>query len=208
MAEMLSQWSDIGSFESLYSVLPQDANSNVVHGNAQTMKTTGCFIQNDTTNLLTVYGLQDTIVIQTRDATLVAPIKYSQEIKNLVENLSDPSKKIESTKVHRPWGTYEILQECDAYKVKKIIVYPNKSLSLQSHQHRSENWVIIKGVATVIAGESTMQLTVGQSVFIPVQTRHRLQNTTNENVEIIEVQTGVYLGEDDITRYQDDWGRV
>ncbi len=207
MAEMLSSWSDVGSFESLYSVLQPDVERNVLRGNVQAMKTTGCFIQNNTTNLLSVYGLQDTIVIQTNDATLVSPMQYSQEIKSLVENLKDPSKKTESTKVHRPWGTYEVLQEYESCKIKKITVHPRKALSLQSHKHRSENWVVIKGIATVITGDSTIQMTVGQSVFIPAHTKHRLQNTTNENIEIIEVQTGDYLGEDDIIRYQDDWGR-
>ena len=121
--------------------------------------------------------------------------------------MPDPSKKIDSTKVQRPWGTYEVLEEGGNFKIKKIIVKPQKSLSLQSHEHRSENWVVIKGIATVTCDNKKTDLFVGQSTFIPAKTKHRLQNFTNSDVEIIEVQTGNYLGEDDITRYEDDWGR-
>lgn len=207
LSEMLSPWSDIGSFESLHSAFPHDANHNVIHGNVQAMETTGCFIQNNTNHLLTTYGMKDTIIVQTQDATAILPISSSQNVKKLVESLTDISKKVDSTKVQRPWGSYEVIEEGANFKIKRIIVRPNKSLSLQSHKHRSENWVVVKGVATVVCGDSTTELTIGQSTFIPAQAKHRLQNLTEQDIEIIEVQTGTYLGEDDIIRYQDDWGR-
>ncbi len=207
MSEMLSPWSDVGSFESLYNAIPHDNNANVIRGNVHTMETTGCFIQNNTNNLVTVYGMQNTVIVQTQDVTTVLPMPYSQDVKKLVESLHDASKKTESTKVNRPWGTYEVIEEGIGYKIKRIVVNPQKSLSLQSHKHRSENWVVVNGIATVVCGDNLIKLSVGESIFIPVQTKHRLQNTTNSIIEIIEVQTGTYLGEDDITRYQDDWGR-
>lgn len=208
LSKMLSPWSDVGSFKALHEIEPKDENSNVMRGNIQTIKTNGCFIQNNTNNLLTAVGLEGTIVIQTKDATLIAPLEYAQHIKDLTQNLKDPIKRIESRKVQRPWGTYEVLDEEDGFKLKKIIVKPKKSLSLQSHNYRSENWVVIRGIATVIRDKETKTLNIGESAFIPPNTKHRLQNLTNENLEIIEVQTGSYLDEDDIVRYEDDWGRV
>lgn len=214
MSEMLSPWSDVGSFESLYAAISHEQNhdktssTNVIRGNVQAMETTGCLIQNNTNSLLTVFGMQNTVIVQTQDVTTILPLSCSQDVKKLVENLHDTSKKIESTKVQRPWGKYEVIEEGAGYKIKKITVNPQKSLSLQSHEHRSENWVVVKGSATVTRGCDVIELTVGQSIFIPLKTKHRLQNTTGNAIEIIEVQTGSYLGEDDIVRYQDDYGRA
>jgi mannose-1-phosphate guanylyltransferase/mannose-6-phosphate isomerase len=207
MVEMLSKWNDVGSFESLHYAVDKNKDNNVIKGNIHSINTKNCFIQNNTNHLLTTYGLDSITVIQTQDATLVAPIQYSQEIKKIVDTLPDQNKKIFSSTVHRPWGTYEVLDECKSFKVKKIVVHPNKSLSLQSHEHRSEHWVVVTGTATVINGEKTFQLTTGESTFIPKQTKHRLTNNTDQIVEIVEVQVGDYLGEDDIVRYHDDWNR-
>ena len=207
LSQMLSPWCDVGSFESLYHETQKDENQNVIRGNVQAMQTSGCFIQNNTNHLLTTYGMKESIIIQTQDATMIMPMQESQNVKKLVENLKDASKKVESVKTQRPWGTYEILDEGNGFKIKRIVVNAGKSLSLQSHEHRSENWVVIKGTATVVRNDETITLLIGQSVFIPAKAKHRLQNLTNSDVEIIEVQTGNYLGEDDIVRYQDDWGR-
>jgi mannose-1-phosphate guanylyltransferase/mannose-6-phosphate isomerase len=203
MTKMRSLWNDIGNFEALFEVLPKN-NSNVIRGNAQAMETTNCFVQNTTNNLVVCCNIQDIAVIQTEDATLVIPLSYAQEVRKVVENLKDVTKKNESSKVYRPWGAYEILQDGVGFKVKRIIVNPGRSLSLQSHEHRAENWVVISGVATVVNGDRTYKLNVGESTFVPKQRKHRLYNETSEDIEIIEVQTGRYLGEDDITRYSDN----
>lgn len=207
LSKMLSSWSDVGSFASLYAFLPKDENNNVIRGSVQVQNTTGCFIQNTTQSIATVYGMQNAIIIYTKDSTLVMPMSCSQNVKQVVENLVDIEKKIEFPVAQRPWGTYEVLHSENGAKVKKIIVEPQKSLSLQSHNKRAENWVVTKGIATVTRGNDVMELTVGQSIFIPLNTKHRLQNFTSTAIEIIEVQTGSYLEEDDIIRYQDNWGR-
>jgi mannose-1-phosphate guanylyltransferase/mannose-6-phosphate isomerase len=207
MAEMLSSWNDIGSFASLYEISPKDENLNFKHGTIITTETKNSFLRNDDSkNVMVVHGLNNIIAVQTSDITLIMPMEQSQYVKKIVELI--PQKlAIEHPTVQRPWGSYTILQEGDGFKVKRITVDPNKCLSLQSHKHRSENWTVIKGRATVINNGNTTILNAGESTFIPKEAKHRLCNRGKEIVEIIEIQTGNYLEEDDIIRYEDDWNR-
>ncbi len=207
MAEMLSSWSDIGSFSSLYEVSPKDENLNFKHGKIIATETKNSFLRNDDSkSVMVVHGLNNIIAVQTSDVTLIIPMEQSQYVKKIVELI--PQKlAIEHPTVQRPWGSYTILQEGDGFKVKRITVEPSKCLSLQSHKHRSENWTVIKGRATVINNGNTTILNAGESTFIPKEAKHRLCNRGTEIVEIIEIQTGKYLEEDDIIRYEDDWNR-
>lgn len=207
MTEMLSSWSDIGSFSSLYDTSQKDQNQNVCHGNVIIFETNNSFIRNDDPDsTLVIYGLKNILAVQTSDATLIMPMAKSQHVKEVV-NLIPTKLKTEHCTVKRPWGQYTVLQDGNGFKVKRIVVEPNKCLSLQSHKHRSENWTVVKGQATVINNEKITILNAGESTFIPREAKHRLCNRGDEIVEIIEVQTGHYLAEDDIIRYEDDWNR-
>lgn len=203
MVKMLSKWNDVGSFSSLYEVSKKDDHNNVVDGRVHINDTQNSFIKNTTNKMLAVSNIKDITIIQTSDVMLVMPLSKSQNVKQVLETLTVDSLKEEHTKIRRSWGTYEVLYECNEFKIKKIIVDPQQSLSLQRHEYRSENWIVVKGVATVINNENTLILNIGDSAFIPKQTKHRLCNKENDTLEIIEIQMGVYLGEDDITRYND-----
>ena len=199
MSKMLCNWNDLGSFASLYEVNKKDEMGNVVLGNVLAKNTNNCFIQNTTATPLAVQDINNINIVVSHDGVLVLPISSAQEVKHIAEKLTPETARV----TYRPWGRYEILEWGQRHKVKRIIVLPKKSLSLQSHEHRSEHWVVIKGVATVINGEKKFDLHEDESTFVPKQTKHRLMNNTNEPVEIIEVQSGNYLEEDDITRYED-----
>jgi mannose-1-phosphate guanylyltransferase/mannose-6-phosphate isomerase len=154
-------------------------------------------------------GLDNLIVVETADAVLVADKAHVQDVKEIVEELKSSGRceHISHVRVYRPWGNYETVDECERFKVKRIEVNPGASLSLQQHHHRAEHWVVVKGTAQITKGEKEILLTEDQSVYIPLGTKHRLTNPGLIPLEIVEVQTGSYLGEDDIVRYSDEYGR-
>jgi mannose-1-phosphate guanylyltransferase/mannose-1-phosphate guanylyltransferase/mannose-6-phosphate isomerase len=201
-------WFDIGEWSQLAKVCPKDENQNVIQGDVITHNSSDCYI-NSSSRLVTVSGLSDLVVVETKDAVLVAKKSQSQDVKYLVEQLKAKQypQAYFHQQCHRPWGTYEVLDNDDGFKVKRIIVKPGHSLSLQSHCHRSEHWIVVKGQALVVCGENEYLLNENESRYIPKNTKHRLSNTCDKLLEIIEVQVGDYLGEDDIIRYDDNYGR-
>lgn len=204
-------WSDIGSFKSLHDHLEKDNNGNVLDGDVKCIDTKNSLIQSDN-KLVTTLGVENLVVVDTRDTLFIADKERSQDVKLFVKDLKKENR--EETKVHakafRPWGWYINIDGNDhsGSKVKRIGVYPGKRLSLQSHKQRSEHWVVVKGQAKVQVGEDFHLLHKNQSVYIPIGVLHRMENVGDEMVEFIETQIGDYLGEDDIVRYEDDFGRL
>ncbi len=201
-------WSDVGSWDSLFEVLVKDQNGNVTQGDVLTLSTKNSLVLSKDRLLVTV-GLKDSIVIETEDAVFVAPRGESQQVREVVDALTAQGRQEaeENPTVFRPWGSYTVLKESEGYKVKKVVVKPGETLSLQRHRHRSEHWVVVKGEALVTVGEDEMVLRPNQSAYVPKGVIHRLANTTDEPLEIIEVQVGDYVGEDDIERFEDRYGR-
>ena len=202
------QWSDVGSWGSLDEVAPKDKAGNIVVGRVVDLDSRRTIVYGDR-RLVATIGLTDMVVVDTPDATLVCPKSRAQDVKRLVGVLKrqNAPEYLEHMTVHRPWGSYTILEEGLGYKVKRVTVKPGGRLSLQMHHQRSEHWVVITGTARVTRGDEVFDLKVGHSTEIPVETRHRLENPGQETLHIIEVQNGPYLGEDDIVRFQDDYGR-
>lgn len=208
VVQMQVGWNDLGSWESIFEVSPKDDEGNVKRGNVILKDSQNCLIISDK-RLVTGVGLKDLIVVETEDALLVCDLKKSQDVKTLVNHLKaeDRFEYKFHTKVMRPWGSYTVLKEGEGFKVKRIEVLPGKRLSLQRHLHRSEHWVVLKGTAKVTADEKEFFLTENQSTYLPMTCKHRLENPGQTPLEIIEVQLGEYLGEDDIQRFDDDFGR-
>jgi len=208
-SHLIAEWNDIGSLSSLLDVLPKDIDGNGIHGDVLSIGTKNSLLHSSD-GLLTAIGLQDMLVVKTADAVLVAPKNKDQEIKEIVNNLKMLGREeaVFHNEVHRPWGTYEVLHESKDFKVKSLKIYPGSQLSLQMHNKRSEHWVVVEGTATVRLGEDTFNLEENESTFIPSNTKHSLANNTDSLLEIVEVQTGSYLGEDDIVRFEDQYGRV
>jgi len=200
LCKMFSNWCDVGNFESLQNNSQKNSQNNTIRGNVRAMETHNCFLHNNTNRLLTAFGLQNTVVVQTDSITLVSPLENSQGVKKLVESLK--LNEVNANIIQRLWGSYEIIAQMAYFKVKKLIVKTGKCISLQSHEHRSETWVVVKGQATVLCNNATLLLNEGESVSIPAKARHQLRNETENDLEIIEVQTGAYLEEDDIIRYE------
>jgi mannose-1-phosphate guanylyltransferase/mannose-6-phosphate isomerase len=203
------QWFDVGSWGSLDEVAPKDKAGNVVVGRVVDLDSRRSIVYGDR-RLVATIGLTDMVVVDTADATLVCPKSRAQDVKQLVELLKrqNAPEYLEHMTVHRPWGSYTILEEGLGYKVKRVTVKPGGRLSLQMHHQRSEHWVVITGTARVTRGDEIFDLKIGHSTEIPVETRHRLENPGQETLHIIEVQNGPYLGEDDIVRFQDDYERT
>lgn len=201
-------WSDVGSWASLQEVCGSDADGNVVQGDVIAEDTTGCYLRAESRLLATV-GLRDHIVVETADALLVAPRERSQDVKAIVEKLREEARlEVQShRRVYRPWGSSEGVDAADRFQVKRIIVKPGASLSLQMHHHRAEHWVVVKGTAKVTIGDQVVTVSENQSTYIPVGEKHRLENPGMIDLELIEIQTGTYLGEDDIVRFEDVYGR-
>jgi mannose-1-phosphate guanylyltransferase/mannose-6-phosphate isomerase len=204
-------WSDIGSFKSLHDHLEKDDNGNVLDGDIKCIDTSNSLVQSEN-KLVTVLGVDNLVVIDTRDTLFIADKERSQDVKLFVKELKK-EERIETVvhaKAYRPWGWYINIEGHDygGFKVKRIGVYPGKRLSLQSHDNRSEHWVIVKGNAKVQVGKDFHILHKNHSVYIPVGVLHRMENVGEDMVEFIETQIGDYLGEDDIVRYEDDFGRV
>ncbi len=201
-------WSDVGSWDSVFEVLSKEKDGNVTQGDVLTLKTKNSLVLSRE-RLLVAVGLEDSIVVETEDAVFVAAKGESQRVREVVDILSRQGRQEveENPTVFRPWGSYTVLKESQGYKVKKVQVRPGQCLSLQRHRHRSEHWVVVKGEALVTVGEDEMVLRPNQSAYVPKGVVHRLENTTDETLEIIEVQVGDYVGEDDIERFEDRYGR-
>lgn len=205
------RWSDLGSWDAVWQQSSQDGDGLSVSGNALGLDCQNTLLRSEDDDLQVVgIGLKDTLVVAMRDAVLVAPMTESQRVKDAVTRLkSDGVRQAEEFPLHhRPWGTYQTLTIQTRFQVKEIVVKPNARLSLQSHVHRSEHWVVVSGAAMVTVGEEEVFLTENQSVYIPVGTKHRLANPGKVDLRIIEIQTGAYLGEDDIIRYEDVYNRM
>lgn len=202
-------WSDVGNWSSLEEVAPRSKTGNVVSGNVVDLDSRNSVLCADR-RLVATIGLSDMVVVDTPDATLICPKARSQEVKKVVEILKHRGapEHLEHRTVSRPWGSYTVLEEGLGYKVKQVTVNPGGRLSLQLHHQRSEHWVVIAGIARVTCGDRVFTLEMGQSADIPRATKHRLENPGTEPLHIIEVQNGSYLGEDDIVRFQDDYGRA
>ena len=201
-------WSDVGSWSALAAAADADANGNVLSGDTLTEDTEGCYVRADS-RLVATLGLRDQVIVETPDVVLVAERSRAQEVKTLVARLRETGRSEPMThrRVLRPWGWYEGMVEGDRFQVKHICVKPGASLSLQKHHHRAEHWIVVRGTAEVTRGEERFLLSEDQSTYIPLGTRHRLHNPGHIPLELIEVQTGSYLGEDDIIRYDDSYGR-
>ncbi|MEW6218236.1 MAG: mannose-1-phosphate guanylyltransferase/mannose-6-phosphate isomerase [Thermodesulfobacteriota bacterium] len=201
-------WSDIGSWQALWEVSPKDGDGNVVVGDVMLEGAHNCLIRAEHA-LVAAVGLADTLVVETGDAVLVAPLDRSQDVKKIVPRLK--AKNREEYRLHRtvyrPWGSYTLLEEQPRFKIKRITVNPGAKLSLQMHHHRSEHWVVVRGTARIVRGDDTFLLVENQSTYIPANERHRLENPGKIPLELIEVQNGSYLGEDDIVRLEDTYGR-
>jgi mannose-1-phosphate guanylyltransferase/mannose-6-phosphate isomerase len=208
MVELKAGWNDLGSWDAVLQVGNKDAQGNVTNGDVLLSNTTNSLVH-ASTRLVSTVGLNNVIVIETADAVLVAARSQSQDVKNIVGQLG--AQQREETNLHRkvvrPWGWYDSIDQGERFKVKRIQVKPGASLSLQMHQHRAEHWVVVKGVAEITNGDQVITLTENQSTYIPQGQTHRLTNTGMTPLEIIEVQSGSYLGEDDIVRFDDSYGR-
>ena len=202
-------WDDIGNWASLWNISNKDSDSNSIKGNVLAKQTQRSLLRSEN-KLLVCLGLKDLLVIDTKDSILVANKNFSQEIKDIVSVLN--AKKLKEGKQHkkiyRPWGFYETIEENNGWQIKKIEVNPGASLSLQMHNHRSEHWVVVEGNAKVQVNEVKKILCKNESIYIPINAKHRLSNPSKTPLVLIEIQTGEYLGEDDIIRFDDIYGRI
>ena len=203
-------WSDLGSWRSVYDISEKDKDANVLNGNCVSLDNKNVLIHNTGTDrTVAVVGMQDVSVIDTDDAVIICDLNNTQDVKRVVENLKE--KKSETISFHktvfRPWGYFKVLEDTDYFKSKRLVIYPEQSISLQYHKHRNETWTIVKGTATVQRAEENIELSVGQTVYIPAGYLHRITNNSSIDVELIEVQTGTYFGEDDIIRIEDQYKR-
>jgi mannose-1-phosphate guanylyltransferase / mannose-6-phosphate isomerase len=202
-------WSDVGSWDSVWEVLPKDPADNAHMGDVLSIACSGTLVH-ASHRLVTLVGVKNLIVVETPDAVLVADRSSSQDIKKIVAALEQAQRQehLLHRKVHRPWGWYDSVDEAGRFKVKRIMVKPKASLSLQLHHHRAEHWIVVQGTAEVTNGDQVHTLTENQSTYIPLGQVHRLRNPGLIPLEIIEVQSGAYLGEDDIERFADAYGRA
>ena len=202
-------WSDVGSWSALWDIQPHDENNNVCRGDVITEDVSGSYIHSEG-RLIAALGITDHVIVETDDVVLVADRGRVQDVKKLVAQVKAQGRHEHRfhKKVHRPWGTYEGIAMGERFQVKHITVKPGASLSLQKHHHRAEHWVVVKGTATVNRGDDVLLLTEDQSTYIPLGVTHRLTNPGVIPLELIEVQTGSYLGEDDIVRFEDTYNRV
>ena len=201
-------WSDVGSWSSLFDALPADEQGNVLQGDVLVHDTHDCYVHS-TSRLVTAVGMDDHIIVETKDAVLVAPKDRAQEVKELVSKLkkSGRSESALHREVFRPWGSYDSIDNGDRFQVKRLSVKPGGILSLQMHHHRAEHWIVVQGTARITCGEKTFLLTENESTYIPIGASHRIENPGKLALHIVEVQSGPYLGEDDIVRFEDNYGR-
>ncbi|MGE5451728.1 MAG: mannose-1-phosphate guanylyltransferase/mannose-6-phosphate isomerase [Acidobacteriota bacterium] len=208
MVPLDAGWSDLGAWDAVWQVSEHDAQGNASQGDALMQDSTNTLVH-ATSRLVATVGVDNVVVVETPDAVLVADRSRSQDVKKIVEKLGGQSRS-EGTlhrRVHRPWGWYDSIDAGARFQVKRIMVKPKASLSLQMHHHRAEHWIVVSGTAEVTVGDKVVMLSENQSTYIPLGTVHRLINPGTIPLEIIEVQSGSYLGEDDIVRYQDNYGR-
>ena len=209
MVPLQAGWSDIGSWQALWKVGDKDDQGNVVSGDVLVHDTTSSYIHAEH-RIVAVAGLEEAVVVETADAVLVASLEKSQQVKELVAGLAlaDREERLTHRKVSRPWGYFEALDHGPRFQVKRIMVSPGARLSLQKHAYRAEHWVVVSGRARVTRDEEVFELSENESTYIPVGAIHRLENPDSRPLEIIEIQSGSYLGEDDIVRIDDQYGRV
>jgi mannose-1-phosphate guanylyltransferase/mannose-1-phosphate guanylyltransferase/mannose-6-phosphate isomerase len=202
-------WNDIGSWSALWDVTKKDAFGNAISGDVLTLDTENSFIYADH-KLVTVIGVRDLIIVETKDALMIASKDKVQDVKHIVAQLKKANRKEAEIhrKIYRPWGHYDLVDEGDRHHTKRIVVKPGAKLSVQKHHHRAEHWVVVKGTALVSRGDETLLITENESTYIPVGVIHSLENPGVIPLEIIEVQSGSYLGEDDIVRFSDQYGRI
>ena len=201
-------WNDVGSWSALWEVAEQDGDGNAHHGDVLAIGCRDTLAWGDG-RLLALIGLRDVVVVDTDDAVLVAHKDQVQEVKSIVARLKADGRP-ETTfhrKVYRPWGSYDSIDVGERFQVKRITVSPGATLSLQMHHHRAEHWIVVSGTARVTRGEEVLLLAENQSTYIPLGVKHRLENPGKVPLELIEVQSGSYLGEDDIVRFEDVYGR-
>jgi mannose-1-phosphate guanylyltransferase / mannose-6-phosphate isomerase len=202
-------WNDVGSWSALWDVTNKDAFGNAITGDVLTVDTNNSYIYAEN-KLVTVIGLENLVVVETKDAVMIAAKDRVQEVKQIVDRLKQANRSEAQVhrKAYRPWGHYDSVDSGDRHQTKRIVVKPGAKLSLQKHHHRAEHWVVVKGTALVTRGDEQILLTENESVYIPLGTVHRLENPGVIPLEIVEVQSGSYLGEDDIVRFGDTYGRV
>jgi mannose-1-phosphate guanylyltransferase / mannose-6-phosphate isomerase len=208
MVPLLAHWSDLGAWDAVWQAGIADGQGNVSHGDVMLEGATNTYVH-ASSRLVSAVGVKDLVIVETADAVLVTDKANSQQVKKIVIRLESSKRQEQNLhrKVHRPWGWYDSLDEGERFKVKRIMVKPGASLSLQKHQHRAEHWIVVKGTAQVTCGEKVTALSENQSTYIPLGEVHRLHNPSDTELEIIEVQSGSYLGEDDIVRLEDTYGR-
>jgi mannose-1-phosphate guanylyltransferase/mannose-6-phosphate isomerase len=201
-------WSDIGSWNAVWKLLPKDAMGNSHHGSAVFLDASDCFVDSDKA-VVALFGVEDLVVVSSQDAVLVTRRSEADGMKRLVDRVKQTEPRVteDHLNVHRPWGSYHALDIGERYQVKRIVVKPGHRLSLQRHKHRAEHWVVVRGTAKVTVGDATKMLQENESLYIPLGAAHRLENPGKTPLELIEVQTGSYLGEDDIVRLEDDFRR-
>jgi mannose-1-phosphate guanylyltransferase/mannose-6-phosphate isomerase len=209
MVPLDAGWNDLGAWDAVWQVGQTDLNGNVTNGDTLLVDTTNTYVHSSS-RLVSTVGVDNLVIIETADAILIADKSQSQHVKKIVNQLIQDNRQEDKLhrKVQRPWGWYDSIDEGARFKVKRIQVKPGASLSLQKHAHRAEHWVVIKGTAQITNGEQVLSLSENQSTYIPQDTLHRLSNPGNIPLEIIEVQSGRYVGEDDIERLEDNYGRV
>jgi len=209
MIEADIAWTDLGSWTAIGEVAKTDRKGNVLVGNVLDLDSRNSVVYGDK-RLVATIGLDHMIVVDSPDATLVCTKDRAQDVKKVVEQLKKrgAQEQYVHRTVYRPWGSYTILEEDQGYKIKRLVVKPGARLSLQLHSHRSEHWVVVSGVARVTCGDRIYDVRANESTYIPMGTKHRIENPGNQPLQIIEVQNGSYLGEDDIVRFDDDYGRI
>jgi mannose-1-phosphate guanylyltransferase / mannose-6-phosphate isomerase len=209
MVPLDAGWNDLGAWDAVWNILPKDDNGNAHMGDVLTTDSRNTLVH-ATSRLVSLVGVENLIVVETPDAVLVADKTRSQDVKHIVTQLQKTRREEHTLhrKVHRPWGWYDSIDEGGRFKVKRIQVKPKASLSLQKHHHRAEHWIVVTGTAEITNGDKVLTLTENQSTYIPLGEVHRLANPGTIPLEIIEVQSGSYLGEDDIVRFEDTYGRT
>ena len=208
MVELDAGWNDLGAWDAVWQVGKQDEEGNVTSGDILLTNSKNSLVH-ASSRLVSVVGVENLVIVETADAVLVADRKNSQDVKHIVNQLEEQNREEKNLhrKVARPWGWYDSVDEGERFKVKRIQVKPGASLSLQMHHHRAEHWIVVKGTAEITNGDKVLLLNENQSTYIPQGQTHRLANPGKTPLEIIEVQSGSYLGEDDIVRFEDTYGR-
>ena len=201
-------WSDVGSWSSLFDALPADEEGNVLQGDVMVHDTHDCYVHS-TSRLVAAVGMDDHIIVETKDAILVAPKERVQDVKDLVAMIKKSGRSESSLhrEVFRPWGSFDSIDNGERFQVKRLSIKPGAVLSLQMHHHRAEHWIVVQGTARVTCNEKTFLLSENESTYIPIGATHRIENPGKVPLHVVEVQSGSYLGEDDIVRFQDNYGR-